>query len=204
MKHIDKIQAILPLGYLYLVVLGILKETVFFYQIGINILNYSSIMDILISPIATFLSHPIIFIVIILFFVFCYNLPTILYNHGHKNWVKKVFELKKTKDDLPDDEIKNYYLMVSLKFLAVGLLSVYLGFGSAEGNFTSNRIKKNRLHYDYKLNYNTGESEIVSVLESNSVYYFYVSKGEKTVKIAPIGGIRNIELIKNRMLDETK
>lgn len=204
MKHIDKIQAILPLGYLYLVVLGILKETVFFYQIGINILNYSSIMDILISPIATFLSHPIIFIVIVLFFVFCYKLPTILYNHGHKGWVKKAFELKKTKDDLPDDGIKNYYLIVSFKFLAYGLLSVYLGFGSAEGYFTSNRIKNNKLHYDYKLNYNTGESEIVSVLESNSVYYFYVSKGEKTVKIAPIGGIRNIELIKNRMLDETK
>lgn len=121
MKHIDKIQAILPLGYLYLVVLGIIKESVFFYQIGINILNYSSIMDILISPIATFLSHPIIFIVIILFFVFCYNLPTILFNHGHKSWVKKIFELKKTKDDLPDDEIKNYYLMVSLKFLAICL-----------------------------------------------------------------------------------
>ena len=80
MKHIDKIQAILPLGYLYLVVLGILKETVFFYQIGINILNYSSIMDILISPIATCLSNPLIFIAVISFFVFCYYLPTILYN----------------------------------------------------------------------------------------------------------------------------
>lgn len=81
-------------------------------------------------------------------------------------------------------------------------VSIYLGFGSAEGFITSDKIKNNKLHYDYKLNYNTGESEIVSVLESNSVYYFYVSKGEKTVKIAPIGGIRNIELIKNKMLDE--
>lgn len=202
MKHIDKIQAILPLGYLYLVVLGILKETVFFYQIGINILNYSSIMDILISPIATCLSNPLIFIAVILFFVFCYYLPTILYNYGHKSWIKKTFELKKTKNDLPDEEIKSYYNLVSFKFLAVGLLSFYLGIGLAEGYFTSNRIQNNKLHYDYRLYYNTGESEIVSVLESNSVYYFYVSKGEKTVKIAPIGGIRNIELIKNRMLDE--
>ena len=204
MKHIDKIQAILPLGYLYLVVLGILKETVFFYQIGINILNYSSIMDILISPIATCLSNPLIFIAVISFFVFCYYLPTILYNYGHKSWIKKTFELKKNKNDLPDEEIKSYYNLVSFKFLAVGLLSFYLGIGLAEGYFTSNRIQNNKLHYDYRLYYNTGESEIVSVLESNSVYYFYVSKGEKTVKIAPIGGIRNIELIKNRMLDETK
>ena len=202
MKHIDKIQAILPLGYLYLVVLGIINETVFFYQIGINILNYSSIMDILISPVTTLVSQPIIFLLIFSIFIFCYYLPTILYNHGHKNWVKKIFELKKTMDDLPDEEIKNYYNLVSFRFLIIQLLCVYFGFGIGNGSITLDKIKNNKLHYDYKLNYTTGESEIVSILESNSVYYFYVSKGEKTVKIAPIGGIRNIELIKNRMLDE--
>lgn len=204
MKHIDKIQAILPLGYLYLVVLGILKETVFFYQIGINILNYSSIMDILISPVATFVSQPIIFLVIISIFILCFYLPTFLYKNDHKKWVKKSFELKKVKGDLPDDEIKNYYNIVSFRFLIIQLLCIYLGFGFGDGYNTSKKIKNNKLHYDYKLNYNTGESEIVSVLKSNSVYYFYVSKGEKTVKIAPIGGIKNIELIKNKMLDETK
>jgi hypothetical protein len=200
MKYTDKIQNLLPLGYLYLVILGILKETTSFYQIGINILKYSSIMDVLISPIATLTSHPIIFVTIASIFVFCYYLPSILYKHGHKKWIQKVFELKKTKIDLPDTEIKNYYLFISIKTLAVGLLSVYLGYGSAEGYFTSKRIKNNKLHYDYKLNYNTGESEDICLLESNSVYYFYVTEGDKTVKIAPISGIKNIELTKNKML----
>ncbi|SFC98008.1 hypothetical protein SAMN05421780_1169 [Flexibacter flexilis DSM 6793] len=35
MKEFEKLQSLLPLGYLYLVVLGILKESVFFYQLGI-------------------------------------------------------------------------------------------------------------------------------------------------------------------------
>jgi hypothetical protein len=51
-KLIEKLQTFLPLGYLYLIILGILRDGVFFYMLGINFLKYSSIMDILISPIS--------------------------------------------------------------------------------------------------------------------------------------------------------
>ncbi len=200
MKNAERILNLLPLGYLYLVIVGILKETAFSYQIGINILKYSSIMDVLISPIATLTSHPIIFIAIASILVSCYYLPAFLYKKGHEKWVQKTFELKKAKTDVSDIEIKNYYTLVSIKFLAVGLLSVYLGYGTAEGFMTSRRIKEGKLHYDYKLNYTTGESEVISLLESNSVYYFYVAKGEKTVKIVPVNSIKNIVLVNNRML----
>lgn len=202
MKYTEKIQHLLPLGYLYLVIVGILKETAFFYQIGINILKYSSIMDVLMSPIATLTAHPIIFVVFTSIFVFCYYLPSILYKNDDKKWVQKAFELKKTKNDLPEVEIKNYYLFVALKTLAMGVLSVYLGYGIGEGFTTASRIKDNKLHFDYKMNYNTGESEQVCLLETNSLYYFYVSKGQKTVKIASISGIKNIELTQNRMFKE--
>lgn len=197
LKYTDKLQNLLPLGYLYLVILGILKESARFYQLGINILKYSSIMDVLISPIATFISHPIVFITIISVFVGSYYLPSVLYKHGHKKWIQKLFELKKTKNELSDPEIKNYYLFISIKTLAMVLLSIYVGYGVAEGYFTSQRIKDNKLQYDYKLNYITGEAVDISLIESNSVYYFYVEKGEKSIKIAPVNGIKNIELTKN-------
>ena len=48
----EKIKNLLPLGYLYLIILGILKESILYNQLDINILKYSSIMDIMISPIA--------------------------------------------------------------------------------------------------------------------------------------------------------
>jgi len=197
MNTIEKTLNYLPLGYLYLVIVGILKETVYFYQLGINILKYSSIMDVLLSPVATFTSHPVIFITITSVFVFCYYLPSILYNHGHKKWVQKAFELKKTKAGPTDTEIKNYYLFVAIKSLAIGLLSIYLGYGTTEGYFISKRIKNNKLRYDYNLNYNTGDSENIALLEANSLYYFYIAKGGKSIKIAPISGVKNIELIKN-------
>ncbi|TCC86639.1 hypothetical protein EZ428_23305 [Pedobacter frigiditerrae] len=199
MKFSEDLQKLIPFGYLFLVVMGILKESVIFYQLGINILKYSTLMDILISPIATLTTHPITFIATISIFVICYYLPSILYKNDHKKWIRKIFELKQTKLDLPEVEIKKYYAFISIKFLAVGLLSVYLGYGTAEGFMAAKRIREGKLKYDYTLNYSNGGTEQISLINTNTVYYFYVSKGSKTIKIAPIGAIKNIELTNNRM-----
>ena len=198
MKDLDKVQTLLPLGYLYLVVLGILKETAFLYQLDINILKYSSIMDVLISPIATMMSHPLVFGVILAIFIFCYNLPAVLKKHDHKPFVQKMFDIKKTKSELSASEYKDYYMFIAAKFLGIFLLSVYLGYGFAEGFAAREKIKENRLKFKYRLTYTTGESEDVALIENNSVYYFYVAKGEKTVTIAPVSGIKNIVLLKQK------
>nr|WP_309757508.1 hypothetical protein [Flavobacterium sp.] len=60
MKLSEIVQRTLPFGYLFLVVLGIIKESIYYYQVGINILKHSNIMDVLISPIADLTSTPII------------------------------------------------------------------------------------------------------------------------------------------------
>lgn len=203
MKYIDKIGNLLPLGYVFLVIMGIIKESVFFYQIGINILTYSSIMDILISPVATFTSNPIVLVAIISIFILHYYLPKILFKNDHKKWVIKAFELNKIKEDLSHDDKTQHYITISIRTLAAFLLSMFLGYGLAGGYFISQKIKNNKLEYDYKLNYNSGESENVSIINSNTEYYFYVAKGNnKTIKITPVGSIKNIELTKNRMLNK--
>lgn len=201
MKTIEKFQNLLPLGYIFLVVLGIIKESVFFHQIGINILKYSSIMDILISPIATLTSHPVVLIAIALIFVLHFYLPSFINKHSDKKWVIRSFELDKIEEGLSAEERKNHLIGIAIRTLSMMLLSVFLGFGFAGGWDISRRIKNDKLKYDYKLNYNTGESEDVYIIESNSQYYFYVAKGNKSIKIAPIGTIKDIELTKNKMLE---
>ncbi|PKB17859.1 hypothetical protein [Flavobacterium sp. 5] len=202
MKYIDKIEHLLPLGYVFLVLMGIIKESVFFYQIGINILTYSSIMDILISPLATLTSNPFTLIAVIIIIVLHFYLPNILLKNDHKNWVRKLFELKKTKDELSAEDLNKYYITISIKTLCTSILSIFLGFGLAGGYFISKKIKNNKLEYDYKLNYNSGESENVFIINSNTEYYFYIAKGNQTIKIAPVASIKNIELTNNRMLNK--
>lgn len=206
MKNIDKIQNLLPLGYLVLILLGITKESIFYYQIGINIIKYSSIMDILISPIAAVTSHPIFFITITVLFVFFYNLPEILLKNEDKKWLHKMFgmDIKSIGfNELSENEKKEYYVTNSISFLSFFLLCLFLGYGFADGISTSEKIKNNKLHYDYKLNYNDDKSENVYVIGSNTAYYFYITEGSPTIKIAPVNSIRNLELIKNKMLTNT-
>lgn len=192
MKYSEEIQKLLPLGYIYLVVLGILKESFFYYQFGINILKYSTIMDILISPIADFMSNPITLVTILLIFTFHIYLPKILQKYNHKKLVQKLFKLKPT-NDLSEQETINYYNTLTVKLLASVLLYFFVGTGIGNGYFALERIKNNTAKYNSKLNYTTGESEQIFLLGCNSLYYFYIQQGTKTIKITPLASIKNIE-----------
>lgn len=199
MKFSESLQKLLPFGYLFLVVMGILKESVFYYQIGINILKYSTIMDILISPIATLTAHPIILIAVILVIVFSYAFPASLSKRSHKQWVQKILGLKNNAE-LSDEVLGNHITNLFIKFLTIGLLAFFVGIGIGEGIALSQRIMTDKLKYNQKLNYSSGDSEQIYLISSNSVYYFYLAKGNKAIKISPIGAIKSIELTNNKML----
>ena len=199
MKLSGSIQKLLPLGYFFLVVLGILKESVFYYQIGINILKYSTIMDILISPIATLTAHPIILVAFLILVLGSYAFPILIANQSHKKWVQKL-SFQKDKEALGDQEVGKHLTEKFIKLLAVVLLSFFLGIGIGEGLGLTEKIMIDKLEYGRKLTYNTGESEEIYLISLNSVYYFYLSKGNKSIKIAPIGAIKYIEFTKNKML----
>jgi hypothetical protein len=202
MKNIDKIQNLLPLGYLFLILLGIAKESIFYYQLGINIIKYSSIMDILISPIAAITSHPVFFITILVLFIFAFKLPQILLKNEDKKRLHKLFGSKNIKTEASEAERIDYYNNIAIEFLSFFLISIFLGYGFADGKSISEKIKNNKISYDYKLNYSEDKSENIYLIGSNTAYYFYLTEGSSTINIAPVGSIRNLELIKNRMLNK--
>lgn len=197
MKYSDKLEKLLPFGYLYLVVLGLIKESVFHYLIGINILKYSTIMDILISPIATMTSHPIVLIGILVFVFLMIGYAMLLKKNKHKPWVQKSLKLEPNQTK---EEVDNIFRDHAINFIAFGLLSFFLGVGIGNGTIVAKNIKSGKIEYSNKLNYNSGESEEVYLINTNSVYYFYIAKGSKTVKIAPLGAIKSLELTQNKKL----
>lgn len=201
MKSLERIQNLLPIGYLYLVLMGILKESLLYYQLGINILKYSTIMDILISPIADLTANPILLgPAVILFFLLPFFITRFLSAKSNKKWVQKISGLKKGTEELTVEQVKNHFSRLLVLFITVGLLSFFLGIGIGKGHSISKRIKTNKLEFHDKINFNTGESDNVYIIGSNSVYYFYLTKDTKIIKIAPVGTIKNIELIDNKML----
>lgn len=94
MKISDDLEKLLPFGYLFLIIMGILKDSIQYYQYGINILKFSTIMDILISPIAYLTSNPITLIAVISLFISHYYLPKFLLKHDQNTFIQRMFELK--------------------------------------------------------------------------------------------------------------
>lgn len=202
MKYSEGIQRSLPFGYLFLVIMGILKESVFYYQIGINILKYSTIMDILISPIATLTAHPVILIALIIIVVFSFAFPSFLSKQANKDkkWALKMASLKEHKT-MTKEAIENHFTNMFVRFLAMMLLSFFVGIGWGEGLGLTRKIRENKLKYDYKLNYGDDNSDLVHLIGSNSMYYIYLVKGNKTIKIAPVSSIKSIELTNNKKIE---
>ncbi|SFE05707.1 hypothetical protein [Flavobacterium phragmitis] len=194
MKISDDLEKMLPFGYLFLIIMGILKDSIQYYQLGINILRFSTFMDILISPLAYLTSNVIILITIIFLFIGHYNLPKLLVKYDHNPTVQKMFELKSVKS-FSLEEKKRYYNSIALKTLALVLMSFFIGTGMAGGYFISQRLEKGTLDYNYKISFNDEKPQQVNLIGTNSLYYFYVTKGEKHIKIAPIGSIKSVELI---------
>ncbi|TDE18405.1 hypothetical protein [Dyadobacter psychrotolerans] len=198
--NLDKIQNLLPLGYLYLIILGIVKESLYYYQLDINILKYSSIMDILISPIADLTSEPIILIAVIFMIALSILLQFLLSRNSHKKWVQKFIGQKDSEKVLSKEEIKATISRVFVVFCMTALSSFFFGLGIGNGMKMVKKIKTNKLTYNHKISFDSDKTEEVCLFDNNSSYYFYLTKGNKNIKIAPVGSIKSVELINNKKL----
>jgi hypothetical protein len=199
MKFSAGIQKFLSFGYLFLVVLGILKESLFYYPLGIHILNYSTIMDVLLSPVADLTSHPVVFIAVAILVLFSYFFPVFLARNKHRAIARKMAGLE-GEEHLTEGQIADKISSLFAWVLAASLFSFFIGMGYGGGRKQVERIKKGTAKYDRTINFTTGEREQVFLIGSNSVYYFYVSKDSKIIKIAPVGTIKSIELTHNKMI----
>lgn len=190
------LERLLPFGYLILVILGIVKESVFYYFVGINILKYSNLMDILISPISDLTSHPIVlggfsFYVLMLYIYFIY-----ISKKTDKKLLHKLLKTENLTEKLTEEEIK---IRLGNKFLSVtafGIMTFFLGIGIGNGKKVSNAISSNALKYNHSITFSSNKTKLVYLIGSNSANVFYVEKGNKNVKISPVGAVETIELLK--------
>ncbi len=198
MKVLENAEKLLPLGYLFLVILGIIKESVFYYQIGINILKYSSIMDILISPIADLASRPFIILILFSFVLLLYLGIFLLSKNYKKVWVRKFTGIKKPLEELTEEGIKVHFQRILILMLANILISFFLGLGIGGGGKVAEKIAAKNIKYESSIAYNSSnEVKEIYLIGSNSLNYFYMEKGNNNIKITPVSSVKMIEFKKN-------
>ncbi|MFC5047790.1 hypothetical protein ACFSTE_00110 [Aquimarina hainanensis] len=184
-------QGYLSAGYVYLILLGILNETFYYNQIGVDILKYASIMDILISPIARLTSSMVRIIIFLIVVFTVFRIPLYLAKKKDKQWFKKIFTFEPKNPSV--SEIKRQLLQTALFMLSIGLLGFYVGTGVGAGSRVSKKIEEKKIIYEDTLTFINDTKETVKIVGKNSSYIFYLSKGSDIVKIAPING--NIKYI---------
>lgn len=162
----------LPLGYLYLLLLGIASDSIYYGLLGINFISYSNVLDVLLSPLVHLtdsLSFPAIII----------GIPLVLY--GLIKWDHK----RKAKAEKPSPAPS---MLVWLLLSAWVIFSAFIGFGLGGGFKMQERLRAGEIKPNHAITFTSGQAVEVKLIGHNSGYLFYVEPGDSTVTIAPVQG----------------
>ena len=190
LKSQRSIQDYLSLGYLYLLLLGITTDSIYFGYMGINILEYSTIIDVLLSPVIyltkSFTFPFVIFITPIL--------GLIIIRLQQKQIRKKETTQLISKEEKEKQQPKPNSRKALLVFVAVSIFSAYFGYGLGRGQKMKDKLQSGTFELNHELTFNDGEVLKVYLVDHNNQYVFYVVENGKTVTVSPVEG--NIKKIK--------
>lgn len=195
-KRTITVQEYLSLGYIYLLLLGIVNDAIYYGFLGINVLDYASILDVLISPVSLLTGNiilPAVFLGVWIFgyFYFKYVIPRL---------IKK--EAEKKKKNIEEEVKKGMKIESFIVFMSFMLLCMFVGIGIGMGGKRKEQLEAGELKMNHIIHFQDNRELRVKVLGQNSTYIFYVPENGKEVMISPI--MSNITWIKKlkKTLDE--
>lgn len=179
-----RIQDYLSFGYLYLLILGIVRDSIYYGFMGINIIRYSDVMDVLLSPIA-YLSQEYILFLIFLFITYWVAIqPSFHKKHRGKKWYSRIFNVEKRDNIYAEAPL----IPREMPLIALMVASLLLGTGVGKGIKTADKMKAAELEMLDEISFLDNETEKVHVIGQNSSFIFYVREGKKEVSVSPING----------------
>ncbi|MFY7828511.1 MAG: hypothetical protein ACOVQ4_15390 [Flectobacillus sp.] len=170
-------QEYLSIGYLYLLILGVVSESIFYRMLGLNILQFASLSDILIAPLTLLVSHWLIplslFGMIVVLFI-----------------LTKLSEKFNAKHD--KEQSVNLLVLCSAFIFFGFFVGIELGRGSKQKSL----IDEGKTQPNYLITFDNGQAQKVKVIGQNSTYLFYVPENSKKLIITLIdGNVKRMEVL---------
>ncbi len=181
----------LPLGYIYLILLGIVSDSIYYGILGVNIMSYSNVLDVLLSPIVNITSNLVLAVTFVGLPLFCYL------------YLLLIRKLTAKKDNTETNK-KNFFTSLSFTQLwvvltAFSVFSAFMGLGLGGGFATKKSLERKDFNLTHKLSFNDGETIQAKVIGNNGSYVFYVLKNQSQVVVSPIqNNIKKIEKISTK------
>lgn len=184
---IKEFQGMISFGYVLLIILGMMFESIYYGQFGINIFHYSGILDFLLVP----FRRPTVLIILVGLSLFWYFYFIKLYNFlGNKSpKIQKMFFPQSSKED---GNIKSQMKWLIIFFIVTTVAWAYV---------TSKKGKENLLKQkaDIAINYDSNSNNSVikgKMIGKNDLNIFLLDNNNR-VEIIPLssGIVRIIPLI---------
>jgi magnesium-transporting ATPase (P-type) len=186
------------IGYLYLIILGIVSDAIFYGIFGVSYLNYTTILDALISPISLLTNNWFISLFLSLMFWLMHMYFTKwmfkLYAYLRvKKWYQKIYNIEKWDKKYDEMKKKKNLLqgMMFIFFLLFVSMRTGMGIGMKQ-KYNSKEIIPN-----YTLVFKDNTKLDVRKVGQNSAYFFYFIPGEKVITATPIAdNLKQIKVLK--------
>lgn len=187
------IQDFISVAYLYCLTLGILTDILYYRLLGINILYYSSILDVLLSPLVFLTKRTAVIGVLSVVVVFVF-----LLERRVKAQHRKQMQLPEAERKPMSDFSKKIEAVLIPHFVPIMLsmvvLFMFLGGGLGAGMAESGRIAKDKFRLTHRIKFADGSEQVVRVVGQKSDFVFFVHPGEHRVTVTPVrGNIQSIE-----------
>ena len=176
-------QDYLSFGYIYLLLLGIVSDSIYYGMVGINVISYSTILDVLLSPIVRLTDNIVLpAVIIVLPVVGYFYIKLIVFLE------KKKRERMKTRDD-SKKKLKIEQLnmrTVWFAFTCLIIFTTFMGYGVGGGSKQRDYLESGDFKTNKILEFQDGRTEEVRVIGNNSEYVFYLEVGKNSVSVSPI------------------
>ncbi|SHN04175.1 hypothetical protein [Polaribacter sp. KT 15] len=188
------------IGYLYLIILGIVSDAIFYGIFGVTYLNYTTILDALISPISLLANNWVLSLVLIFMFGLLYLyltrwMPKLYKYFRVKKWYQKIYNIEKWDKRYAKMGDKNN-LLPALMFLFF-LLFVSMRTGMGIG--MKHKYQSKEIIPNYTLVFKDNQQLDVRKIGQNSAYFFYFIPGETEITATPISdNLKQIKRLKKK------
>lgn len=194
------LQEYLSLGYIYLIVLGIISDVIYFRFLGVDILSYSAISDILLSPVNILTQSWLLSIVFIGLIIFAYFYITIVLPKFHQKYRTKKWYNLTGNIEKADKRVSSIKENKGIPYILFCIFCMFIGMGIGRGSKISKRIQTQDIEANYSVTFTNDLTKEVYVVGQNSSYLFYVLEGEKEVSVTSINP--NIKVIQKISKDK--
>lgn len=189
------LQEYFYVGYIYLILLGIVSDAIFYAILGIPYLNYVSILDALVSPFSLLTNNLKLTLILVIGFSFMYIYTTkwsfkIYKKFRDRKWYQKIYNIERWDKIYKDLEDKNNLRPGILFLFFLMFVSMRLGMGIG----VQRRISASELKPNYQLVFKDNSEKKIRLIGQNSAFIFYIEDGERIIAVTPIAD--NVKQIK--------